>query len=255
MLVPSVVVRAGVGATGRLVVANAREELLVGEIVAPAELEVEIPGVDRPTEQLVDATPEQFLGITVEHRQERRELLTGLAVEIDRHGVTQRRRRVVDVVVEVVDSHGSSYHRDGFDCVGGDRGKWRRDATSNVPISIDAFENGSDPPRAETPHQIVTFLAAHPEFAYTAAEIAGTVGVDHETVETALDELADRELVRQAGDYWTVAEAERVAAAADLHTTTRRLDDTDGGIDTAAWDAVAPDEPHPSERDEEDAER
>jgi hypothetical protein len=110
-----------------------------------------------------------------------------------------------------------------------------------VPISIDAFEN-DNPPRAETPHQIVTFLAAHAERAYTPAEIAGTLGVDHETVVTALDELSDRELVRQAED-------ERVAAAADLHTATRRLDDADGGIDATAWDAVAPDEPHPSERE------
>ena len=117
-----------------------------------------------------------------------------------------------------------------------------------MPISIDAFEN-DNPPRAETPHQIVTFLAAHAELAYTPAEIAGTLGVDHETVVTALDELSDRELVRQAGDYWTVAEDERVAAAADLHTAARRLDDADGGIDATAWDAVAPDEPHPSERE------
>ena len=74
-----------------------------------------------------------------------------------------------------------------------------------MPISIDAFENDT-PPRAETPHQIVTFLAAHTERAYTPAEIGGTLGLDHETVVTALDELADRDLVRQAGDDWTVAE-------------------------------------------------
>lgn len=123
-----------------------------------------------------------------------------------------------------------------------------------MPISIDAFEN-DDPPRAETPHQIVTFLTTHAELAYTPAEIAGTLGVDHETVVTALAELADRNLVRQAGDYWTVAEEERVAAAADLHTTTRRLNDTDGGINATAWDTVAPDEPHPSERDEKSDDR
>ncbi len=42
----------------------------------------------------------------------------------------------------------------------------------------------------------------------------------------------------------------RVAAAYDLHTTSKRLDDEDGGIDADEWDAVAPAESHPSERDE-----
>lgn len=44
-------------------------------------------------------------------------------------------------------------------------------------------------------------------------------------------------------------------AAADLHTVTRRLDDSDGGIDPVAWDAAAPDEPHPSEREQDGGER
>ena len=78
-----------------------------------------------------------------------------------------------------------------------------------MPISVDEIENG-DAPRAETPGQVVTFLASHADLAYTPAEIAGALGLDRETVVTASTELAERDLVRRVGDYWTVVDDERV---------------------------------------------
>jgi hypothetical protein len=42
---------------------------------------------------------------------------------------------------------------------------------------------------------------------------------------------------------------QRVAAAYDLHDASNRLDETDGGIDSEDWDAVTPDQSHPSEQD------
>jgi hypothetical protein len=35
----------------------------------------------------------------------------------------------------------------------------------------------------------------------------------------------------------------------DVEPITERLGEDDGGIESEEWDAVAPDEPHPSERD------
>ncbi|MEZ3144516.1 hypothetical protein [Halobaculum sp. MBLA0143] len=103
-----------------------------------------------------------------------------------------------------------------------------------MPISIDGLENGAEPPRPEPPRRIVASLASHADLAYTPAEVAGELGVDHETVVTALDEPTDRGLVRRTDDHWTVADEERVAAAADLHAATLRLDDADGGTDATA---------------------
>jgi len=40
-----------------------------------------------------------------------------------------------------------------------------------------------------------------------------------------------------------------VQDAYDLHAATAQLNDEDGGIDPDEWATVAPDEPHPSERE------
>lgn len=64
--------------------------------------------------------------------------------------------------------------------------------------------------------------------------------------------MKNRNLVRHRGEYWAISDDEsRVVAAYDLHVPTERLDD--GGIDADEWDDAAPDTPHPSERDDEDA--
>jgi hypothetical protein len=69
-------------------------------------------------------------------------------------------------------------------------------------------------------------------------------------VGTALSRLKKRDLVRHRGEYWAILDdEERLVAAYDLRTTSERLDEEDGGIDTSEWDATAPDGPHPSERE------
>lgn len=122
-----------------------------------------------------------------------------------------------------------------------------------MPISIDEFESGSLPEGPSVPEQVVTFLYNHREQAFTRSEIATAIDEDPNTVGTALSRLKSRRLVRHKGKYWIITDDEdRVAAAYDLHLTSSRLDD-DGGIDANEWDTVAPDSPHPSERDDEDA--
>lgn len=119
-----------------------------------------------------------------------------------------------------------------------------------MPISIDAFESDAPPGEPSVPEQLVAFLAANAERAYTRSELAAAIDADPNTVGTALSRLKDRSLVRHRGEYWAITEDdERLRAAYDIHRASEYLDTRDGGIDSAAWDEAAPDEPHPSERD------
>jgi len=118
-----------------------------------------------------------------------------------------------------------------------------------MPISIDAFEADAIPGDPSVPEQVVAFLAANDDAAYTRSELASAIEADPNTVGTALSRLKERELVRHRGRHWAITDdRERLAAAYDLHAATERLDERDGGIDSSEWDRHAPDDPHPSER-------
>ncbi|WP_435196716.1 hypothetical protein [Natronomonas sp. EA1] len=122
-----------------------------------------------------------------------------------------------------------------------------------MPLSIEEFEAGELPQRTSVPEQVVSYLYAHRDKAFTRAEIATAIDADPNTVGTALSRLKARELVRHKGEYWAITDDEhRVAAAYDLHTASERLDEEDGGIDPDEWDDAAPEMPHPSERDGEE---
>ena len=122
-----------------------------------------------------------------------------------------------------------------------------------MPVSIDDFESGDLPRGPSVPEQVVTYLYTHSDQAFTRSEIATAINENPNTVGTALSRLKTRNLVRHKGEYWAIADdEERVTAAYDLHTTSERLDDEDGGIDAGEWDAVAPETPHPSERAEDE---
>ena len=120
-----------------------------------------------------------------------------------------------------------------------------------MPVSIDEFESGDLPRGPSVPEQVVAYLYSYKDQAFTRSEIATAIEEEPNTVGTALSRLKDRALVRHKGEYWAIAgDKERVASAYDLHVTSNRLDDGDGGIDSEKWDAVAPDAPHPSEEKE-----
>lgn len=119
-----------------------------------------------------------------------------------------------------------------------------------MPVSIDEFESGDLPEGPSVPEQVVTYLHTHRDAAFTRSEIATALDEDPNTVGTALTRLKERGLVRHRGQYWAItADEQRVAAAYDLHDVSSRLDDADGGIDSADWDAAAPDHPHPSQQE------
>lgn len=119
-----------------------------------------------------------------------------------------------------------------------------------MPVSIDEFESGDLPQEASVPEQVITYLYTHRDKAFTRSEVAAGVDEDPNSVWTALSRLKDRDLVRHEAGYWALSDdVDRVMAAYDLHTITERLDEEDEGIDADAWDAAAPDAPHPSESD------
>jgi len=118
-----------------------------------------------------------------------------------------------------------------------------------MPVSIDEFESDKFPGSPSIPEQIVRFLYSERDKAFTRSEIATAIDANPNTVGTALSRLKDRDLVRHRGTYWALVEdTDRVAAAYDLAATTERLDESDGGIASEAWQDAAPDMSHPSER-------
>lgn len=119
-----------------------------------------------------------------------------------------------------------------------------------MPVRIEEFETGELPSGPSVPKQVLAYLFTNRDRAFTRSEIATRIEEDPNTVGTALSRLKQRDLVRHKGEYWAITDdLDRVRDAYDLHTATERLDGEDGGIDPDEWDAVAPDEPHPSERD------
>ena len=119
-----------------------------------------------------------------------------------------------------------------------------------MPVRIDEFESGDLPSGPSVPEQVLAYLYANRDKAFTRSEIATGIDEDPNTVGTALSRLKQRDLVRHKGEYWAITDdLDRVADAYDLLTVTERLDEEDDGIDPDEWDAAAPDEPHPSERD------
>jgi mRNA-degrading endonuclease toxin of MazEF toxin-antitoxin module len=119
-----------------------------------------------------------------------------------------------------------------------------------MPVRIEEFETGEFPSGPSVPEQVLAYLFTNRDRAFTRSEIASGIEEDPNTVGTALSRLKQRDLVRHKGEYWAITDdLDRVRDAYDLHAATERLDDQDGGIDPDKWDTVAPDKPHPSERD------
>ena len=120
-----------------------------------------------------------------------------------------------------------------------------------MPVRIEEFEAGDLPSGPSVPQQVLGYLYTNRDKAFTRSEIATSIDENPNTVGTALSRLKQRELVRHRGEYWAITnDLDRVADAYALHTITERLNQDEGAIEPDEWDAVAPDEPHPSERDE-----
>ncbi len=108
-----------------------------------------------------------------------------------------------------------------------------------MPIDIERFERDSeDELRARgrtNGEEVLSFLAANPERAYTPKEIHDATGVVRGSVGVVLSRLEDRGLVRHRGEYWAVADVEDVDTTLTAMTVARAATDRFGSEDPAEW--------------------
>jgi hypothetical protein len=79
-----------------------------------------------------------------------------------------------------------------------------------MPIDRTTFET-TPPARLDAPDEtptvqgiVRTFLATHPDTAFTTAEIRGATGVPRGSIGPALARLEDAAVVVHRGDYWAI---------------------------------------------------
>lgn len=108
-----------------------------------------------------------------------------------------------------------------------------------VPIDINSFEDGREEElRAEgrtNAEEILSFLASHPEHAYTPKEIHEATDVARGSVGVVLSRLEDRELVRHRGEYWAIGDVEDIHKSLSAMATARAATDRLGPEDPDEW--------------------
>ncbi|MFB6136764.1 MAG: MarR family transcriptional regulator [Halobacteriaceae archaeon] len=122
-----------------------------------------------------------------------------------------------------------------------------------MSIDRETFENASEDALAElsVTDLVLGFLVANAERAFEASEIASHVGRDEGAVSTALSRLKQRGLVEHKATYWAVTDDEsRLEGASGNQRATALFNDQFGEEDEAEWREHAPEEPHPSVKDD-----
>lgn len=76
-------------------------------------------------------------------------------------------------------------------------------------------------------HAILTFLAENPELGFSPKEIHEHTGIPRGSVGTTLSRLEEHGLVRHKGEYWAVAEDDRVGAVAAMELSIDAFDDAE----------------------------
>lgn len=123
-----------------------------------------------------------------------------------------------------------------------------------MSIDRETFERSSEEELEglSTTDQVLGFLAANDDAAFKAREIARQTELDEGTVSTALSRLKKRDLVEHKGTYWAITTDERRLENHDGYArATALFNEQFGEEDRDEWRAHAPDEPHPSLRDDE----
>jgi predicted transcriptional regulator of viral defense system len=119
-----------------------------------------------------------------------------------------------------------------------------------MPIDIDRFEEGSNEElRANGPtnaEQLLAFLAAHPEQAFTPKELHEATGMPRGSVGVVLSRLDDHGLVRHRGEYWAIAEDTDVETTLSAMRAAETMTDRFGPEDPKEWGPGA-DADHPED--------
>ncbi|MFA1610280.1 winged helix-turn-helix domain-containing protein [Halobellus rubicundus] len=91
-----------------------------------------------------------------------------------------------------------------------------------MPISAEQFESITESDDGPTPgtnaYEILSFLEAHAEEAFTQSEIAEATGINKGSVGPTLTRLRDTGRVDHKGVYWRVSDHVRSLDAAAAHT-------------------------------------
>ena len=122
-----------------------------------------------------------------------------------------------------------------------------------MSIDRDTFENTSEDELAElsVPEQVLGFLSANEDRAFTAREIAAQIDIDDGAVSTALTRLKSRNLVEHKATYWAVTDdTERLDGYSGYERATALFNEQLGDEDKESWRDHAPSEPHPSVENE-----
>jgi predicted transcriptional regulator len=124
---------------------------------------------------------------------------------------------------------------------------------ATMSIDRDTFENTSEEglTNLSIPVQVLGFLVANKDRAFKTREIATQIGVDEGAVSTALSRLKSRSLVEHKATYWAVTEdTERLEEYSGYERASILFNEELGEEDKESWREHAPDEPHPSVKNE-----
>jgi hypothetical protein len=124
-----------------------------------------------------------------------------------------------------------------------------------MSIDRDTFETSSEEELSSLSNvqRVFGLLASNPDRAFSVPAIARETGVDEATTKGVLQRLADRDIVATKGPYWAAtADADRLAAYDGYSRATALFNDRFGAEDREAWLKHAPDEPHPSRREDDE---
>jgi len=114
-----------------------------------------------------------------------------------------------------------------------------------MPISADRFESMTETDDGPTPgtnaHEILSFLEAHAEEAFTQSEIAEATGINKGSVGPTLNRLRDTGRVDHKGIYWRVSDHVRSLDAGAVHTDAVAASYEDEPLAYEEWQAHAVD--------------
>jgi len=108
-----------------------------------------------------------------------------------------------------------------------------------MPIDIERFEDGPEEElRAggrTNGEEILSFLAANPDRAYTPKEIHDSTSVARGSVGVVLSRLEERGLVRHRGEYWAIADVADIDTTLSAMASARAATDRFGPEDPDEW--------------------
>lgn len=108
-----------------------------------------------------------------------------------------------------------------------------------MPIDIDRFEGQSADALGGGPSQperVLSFLASHADHAFRPVEIATETDIPKNSINSVLQRLEERDLVRHKGEYWAITDdRERLHALTQYELVTRSHNDLYGAEDPSEW--------------------